>query len=560
MSGLLPRVPILQRYIARELLFVAVLTATVLTSLTALCGLLQPLRKHGVTTTEMMEILFLLFPVFLIFTVPFAVMLACCWVYGRLSADNELNACASSGINVQTLLIVPLVLGLLAMTMNVVLANWLVPNWALARIEVLLARHGKDIIYRKISRTGSFSLDPRQLGRKVIIHADEIDRENDALLGIGVVMFYKGSKKVEQVITAQRADLRFFSSQGSDELPDSIAIIPQQATVVELPSFNTTKVASLVFSGTIREKMRQRFSCMSLDQLLATKNDPQLYNPIRHTAQQARRVFVASQMVKGLQEAIKEDGFFELFSPERRYRFSGQLGKVTFGQDEVQDILQQATIEEYNHDSDEALRTFADIKQLNLELVQMASHTADGEKASVWGGLSASMVLRNAYIRRPDAAEELLEQSRFSISDLEIPQEILARGKGLSLEQIKQGDFTGPRPKRLGQLAASVRKQLEQLSKRITLEIHSRMAMAVCCPVLAVLGALLGAIFRRGQFLVAVGLSLVPAMVALLFINMGKQMVDSDTFTTGMAVATVWTGLALLSTANIVLIVKVLRK
>ena len=71
---------------------------------------------------------------------------------------------------------------------------------------------------------------------------------------------------------------------------------------------------------------------------------------------------------------------------------------------------------------------------------------------------------------------------------------------------------------------------------------------------------MLGAIFRRGQFLVAVGLSLVPAMVALLFINMGKQMVDSEFFSIGMAVATVWTGLVLLSAANMVLVVKVLRK
>ncbi len=45
--------------------------------------------------------------------------------------------------------------------------------------------------------------------------------------------------------------------------------------------------------------------------------------------------------------------------------------------------------------------------------------------------------------------------------------------------------------------------RLAKLSKEVSLEIHSRMAMAVCCPVLAILGALLGAIFRRGQFLVA---------------------------------------------------------
>ena len=109
-GGLWPRVPILHRYLTRELFFVALLTGTVLTSLMALCGLLKPLRQHGITAAEILEILILLFPFFLVFTAPFAVMLACCWVYGRLSSDNELNACSTSGINVQTLLIAPLLL------------------------------------------------------------------------------------------------------------------------------------------------------------------------------------------------------------------------------------------------------------------------------------------------------------------------------------------------------------------------------------------------------------------------------------------------------------------
>ena len=104
--------PILHRYIGKELLIVVLLTVVLLTSLMALCGLLRPLREHGLTATEMLKILVLLFPFFLIFTVPFAMMLSCCWVYGRLSADNELNACSSSGINIHSLLIVPLVLGL----------------------------------------------------------------------------------------------------------------------------------------------------------------------------------------------------------------------------------------------------------------------------------------------------------------------------------------------------------------------------------------------------------------------------------------------------------------
>ena len=79
-------------------------------------------------------------------------------------------------------------------------------------------------------------------------------------------------------------------------------------------------------------------------------------------------------------------------------------------------------------------------------------------------------------------------------------------------------------------------------------------------PIAAVLGALLGAIFRKGQFLVAVGLSLGPAVVAILFIIMGQRMVNSVLFSTEIAVAVAWTGLILLTVANLVLGMKVLRR
>ena len=135
LGGLKPKIPILERYIGRELGLVVVLAAGVLTSLLALCGVLKPLRQQAISTAEMLEIIVLLFPVFLAFTLPFAVMLACCWVYGRLGADNELGACSSSGINIQRLLAVPLFLGLLCLGMNFWLSNWIIPNWALSRVE-----------------------------------------------------------------------------------------------------------------------------------------------------------------------------------------------------------------------------------------------------------------------------------------------------------------------------------------------------------------------------------------------------------------------------------------
>ncbi|NIA06367.1 MAG: LptF/LptG family permease [Actinobacteria bacterium] len=558
-GGLWPRVPIIHRYIGRELLIVCALSATALTSLTALCGLIKPLRQHGVTAAELLEILLLLFPVFLVFILPFAIMLACCWVYGRLSADHELNACSSSGINIQTLLIVPLVLGVLAMIFSGVLANWVVPNWAMRRFEGLLARHGKDIVYRQLSRRGSFTFGYRQMGRRCVVHADRIYPQQDVLTGVAVALYAKGSNQVEKIIIADRAALHFISSakDKKNSLPESIAVVLQRATVVELPKYDTYTAVSPVLSGKISGKTRQRFTSMNLGELRAMGRDPELYNSIHDLAQEARRIFIAHEWVKRLYAQLDSRGYFELYG-QRRYRFTGRASQAEFSEEGAKNFLVDATIEEYDPTGQLVSRTFTDVDQLDLELVGLPSKNPEDKDT-----LTAMLVLRNARISGPASSagsEDVLERTRFAISGLGIPSDIIEQGQNLSLKTIRKADFDKLLPNRFQKISQDIKNLQNKLSKKVSLEIHSRLAMAASCPVLAVLGALLGAIFRKGQFLVAVGLSIGPAVIAVLFIVMGQRMTDSPAFSVGMAVGVAWTGLILLVIANLVLGIKVLRR
>ena len=549
-GGLWPRVPIIHRYIGRELLTVCLLAATALTSLTALCGLIQPLRKHGVTAAELAEILLLLFPVVLVFILPFAIMLACCWVYGRLSADNELNACSSSGINIQTLLAAPLALGVVAMLLSGVLANWVVPNWALNRFQSLLARHGKDIVYRQLTRQGSCDLSHQQFGRKSIIHADKIYPNENVLMGIAVAVYAKDGKHIERIVTADSAVLQFIPPDG---MPESVAIVPQQATVIELPEYHTHKAANLVLRGGIRGKIHQDFTSMSLGELQAMREDPEQYRQIGELSKEARRIFVASELGKRLYEQLASQGYFELYG-ERRYRIKGEARQVEYDEEGAQDFLTNATVEEYDATEESISRTFRKVAQLDLLVVE--SRDESGKK------LSASVVMQNALVSgvESEVGEKELEQSKSSIEGLEIAGDILEKGQALSLEKIRNADFTEPVPGRLRKMSGRLELMEKELGKEITVEIHSRLAMAVSCPILAVLGALLGAIFRKGQFLVAVGLCIGPAVVATLFIVMGQRMVDVPTVSAATAAGVAWMGLILLVAANLVLGAKVLRR
>ena len=92
---------ILQRYIARQVLFtlvaaVAVFSAILLTG-NALKQLLELLATKQVPASAVLRQLLYLVPFVMTFSLPMGMMTACLLVFGRLSADNEISAMRACG-------------------------------------------------------------------------------------------------------------------------------------------------------------------------------------------------------------------------------------------------------------------------------------------------------------------------------------------------------------------------------------------------------------------------------------------------------------------------------
>src|SRR5262245_40334410 len=96
----------LHGYILRELLKNFALSMIALTALFTLAGgIFNTVAYEGVTSSDLLSFLPLLFPIVVTLTMPVAALFACTMVYGRLAADNELTACRAAGINVHRLLL-----------------------------------------------------------------------------------------------------------------------------------------------------------------------------------------------------------------------------------------------------------------------------------------------------------------------------------------------------------------------------------------------------------------------------------------------------------------------
>lgn len=125
---------ILQRYILREL---ALTFLVALVSLTAVIFLgmslvqLQALKYFP--ASAMREIAPYFLPLTLSFALPVATLIACALVFGRLAADNEIDAIRVAGIPLHRVLGPPLLIGVLASAVTLFLNEELVPQAHLAR-------------------------------------------------------------------------------------------------------------------------------------------------------------------------------------------------------------------------------------------------------------------------------------------------------------------------------------------------------------------------------------------------------------------------------------------
>ncbi len=108
----------LHRYIFRELLRVFALTVVALTLIMSLGSILQPVQEYGVGPRQVIHLMGYFLPITLTFVLPMAALFAGALVYGRLTSDNELDACRASGISLLTLVYPGLVLAIIVAIAN----------------------------------------------------------------------------------------------------------------------------------------------------------------------------------------------------------------------------------------------------------------------------------------------------------------------------------------------------------------------------------------------------------------------------------------------------------
>ena len=170
----------LHRYLAKDLVKVALLAAAALTLILTTIAVIEPMRKQGLSPVQVLRLFWYTLPVMLSLTLPIAALFAATMVYGRFSQDNELTACRASGIGTLSLLKPAVVMGVVVTCLTLALSFGLAP--LLARLGEKAGKENlKGLIYQQLRTRAYFKMGPW------LVHADEANPETWALNGVVAV-------------------------------------------------------------------------------------------------------------------------------------------------------------------------------------------------------------------------------------------------------------------------------------------------------------------------------------------------------------------------------------
>ncbi len=147
---------ILHRMILWELIKVFLMSLVGITGILLMAGIVAEASQEGLGPAQILAAIPLIVPSTLPYTIPATTLFACCVVYGRLAADNEILAIKSSGVNILHVVRPGLLLGLAASGLTLGLYYNVIPSTH-RRCAQMAFNDAEELIYTMLRKQHSFN-------------------------------------------------------------------------------------------------------------------------------------------------------------------------------------------------------------------------------------------------------------------------------------------------------------------------------------------------------------------------------------------------------------------
>lgn len=572
-------------YIFRDLLRIFLMASAGLAGIMSFGGLLRPLTEHGLDSSQVTKMLAYFMPAMTTYSFPIAALFATTMVYGRLSADNELTACRAGGISFLSLTTPALVLGLIVSLISLLFLCFIVPTFTL-KVEQVVYSNLAQLVQNRIERTHVIKLDkfnvyaqsakvlppeptqdqPEPTARKRKSNDAGVDQRVELVAPMIVSYSFTdpGPDAPEGVLKMPIANEFWMAKR-------AVAYIHQKREEVGLTV--VLENASKFARNTATSKPAVEYTVRATQFGPMPMRSPIDEDPKFMTIDALKAMFEAPETSRRLQEQL-----FQLIREEQANDYLKQIrqtlsdtGRFVFKGDDEDVVLYRGDLEGDLRKNDTEL-VLQSKPRPEARQVKLAVLTKDGQTKSV----DEAMEMRVKATARWDANTAEDEQT----IDVEIEgfdvviqtEDETARHKKFTRsvvalpmpDDLKPLRYNTPRyylqSGRLSRTAnAALKHEQYRLLSKLQSEIHSRASFAISCLVLVMTGCALGMLFRTSNFLNAFAVSFVPAILCIVLIVTGQQICNHANNGTGMGLAFIWSGNAIVLTLAVTLIAKLQR-
>jgi lipopolysaccharide export LptBFGC system permease protein LptF len=552
----------LNRYIGMDLVKTTVMTTVAFTLGMTIVGIIEPLREYGVSGREVVSLMGIMLMLMLSLSLPIAALFSATIVYGRFSQDNELTACRASGISTMSVLKPGLILGLVVTVISLVMSNLIVPYLAMGA-EKAIFNNLKGMAFAEINRKGVIT----EFSDDFIFRVDYADTRTSTLYGVTI------ARRVETVpmdpndpdgprVPREGGDYDAFITAESATIEDIISLdtgIYIKLRVHGAQYIDPTNALESQYTrdeyGPLDNPMEARELWVDWGTLITVVRDPTQSHEIRQVLQECHRRIAEEILVAELRRSINQERRYTALvgADGTEYELLADRAEMVSrggGDDSVMSMTlhgegPEAKVELYEVNPDGT----------RMHYVADRAVVTIGWSAFFQGGASyVSVELENVqgyYLHEDDRVEDPIERRRWMSVSMPLPAHIVAQQDAVSLDDLCANPQAYTRNAGIiEEIRYQREKRIPKVRSKAIAEMNVRLAYGVSCFLMVAMGSALGLIFRGGQVLNAIALTLVPAVSVMIMILMGKELIRSEDIEPMWGILSIWGGIMLILVAT----------
>lgn len=556
----------LHLYLLRQLLRTFVFASIALVMLFVLGGGMANLVRGSGQLWATVQIVL---PIAFTLMTPVALLLSTTMTFGRLSADNEIDACRASGINLYQLFLVPVVLSILATGfVGIGVCHW-IPSY-LGQFTNLFTQNAQTLMRNQLMFTGSMRVGDFSF------YTDEIndDPKNPNRLLLDRPAFLEVDKQGEVVRygSALQAEIRF----DTDRTRPTAGMDLHEVRVFDLTRRQWAESAFQPFGPyELPTLISNQVKWLPLLQLFTIWGNPL---PYEYVANRHEQLLTALTTVLAYREALARlDCGQDFVMSTGKIRYTVRAKKATQTGEDHPISLSDLRVEATGADNKTTVFT-APLGMLNIEYFNQQrglrwtltlKAVRDGAKVLLFSPTALGPSRTQGYPHDKYALEPCPLDAALRTKAEAIPVQSLLDGAPHISPKIKPKQalsdptlMTGPVVQmygpQVGLSAATLRNVITDTNQQILAEVNYRLSYSLSTLILIPLGVCLGIIFRGAHVLTAFALSGLPGLLVILGIILGRNYISLQGYF--MGVTLIWAGNIICAVVLLYVLGRVLRR